>query len=499
MTVRFRLATALLAVWSVVACTHARRSLEVEPVPPSPGRAAADLPQPPAAVDVRAQASAPALPEGWQELAARLTLADVVGLALEHNDATRAAWQRARAAAARVGQERSDRWPDLDLSLGASRAQQSALGGQFKFQQGTWSPAADLSWLLYDFGGRGARVSEAEARLLAADWRHDATLQAVVLSVQEAYFLYLAARAELAAAEVTVKEAEVGLEAANRRREVGVATVADVLQAKTLLSQAELRRRTLAGQIETLRGSLATAMGVPANTPFEVGELPAELPAVTVTAAVEPLIERALAERPDLAALRWQAEQAARHLEAVRAEGRPAITLTGTANRTFYWAPESISGSAANNWSAGVALRFPLFTGFDHTFRVREAEADAEAAGADARSWEQQVVLDVWTALAELKTAAQRIETSRDLLGSASESERVALALYRQGVGSILDLLTAQVALASARSQEIQARTDWLLAVAHLAYATGSLGPSTPTLDEVADRIGAPPRETETP
>ncbi len=499
MTVRSRLAfVALLGAGSALACTHAGASLDVQPVPASAARPVAELPAAPRAAPDTARPVAE-LPDNWQELAARLTLGDVVDIALERNDATRAAWQRARSAAARVGQERSDLWPGVGLSLGASKTQQSALGGQFKFQQGTWSPAADLAWLLWDFGGRSARISEAEARLLAADWQHDATLQAVVLGVEEAYFRYLAARAEHDAAEATVREATVGLEAATRRREVGVATVADVLQAKTVLSQAELQRRTFAGQIEILRGSLATAMGIPANIPFEVGELPSELPAVEVAAAVEPLIERALAERPDLATLRWQAEQSARHLAAVRAEGRPEITLSGTANRTFYWAPESISGSAANNWSAGIALRFPLFTGFDHTFRVRQAEADAAAAGADARSYEQQVVLDVWTALAELKTAAQRMETSRDLLGSATESERVALALYREGVGSILDLLTAQVALASARSQEIEARTDWLLGIAHLAYATGSLGPAIPTLDEVAGRLGTSAPESEQP
>jgi outer membrane protein TolC len=51
----------------------------------------------------------------------------------------------------------------------------------------------------------------------------------------------------------------------------------------------------------------------------------------------------------------------------------------------------------------------------------------------------------------------------------------VATDRYRSGVGSILDVLTAEAALESARAQEIQARTDWFLAVAQLAHDTGTL------------------------
>jgi len=55
----------------------------------------------------------------------------------------------------------------------------------------------------------------------------------------------------------------------------------------------------------------------------------------------------------------------------------------------------------------------------------------------------------------------------------------VALGRYREGVGSILDLLTAQALLASARAQTISAYTDWYLAVARLAHATGTLEPDS--------------------
>jgi outer membrane protein TolC len=87
-------------------------------------------------------------------------------------------------------------------------------------------------------------------------------------------------------------------------------------------------------------------------------------------------------------------------------------------------------------------------------------------------------VLAVWTSHQNVQTAAQRVRASRDLLASAEQSAQVAQGRYKEGVGSILDLLVAQSALSSARAQEVQARADWLLALASLAHDTGSLGPA---------------------
>jgi outer membrane protein TolC len=72
------------------------------------------------------------------------------------------------------------------------------------------------------------------------------------------------------------------------------------------------------------------------------------------------------------------------------------------------------------------------------------------------------------------------VKSARDLLASAEQSERVALARYREGVGSILDSLAAQAALAEARSEVISAHADWFVAAARLARATGTLGPEPP-------------------
>ena len=82
----------------------------------------------------------------------------------------------------------------------------------------------------------------------------------------------------------------------------------------------------------------------------------------------------------------------------------------------------------------------------------------------------------VVTPYVPLHTAAARVRTADVLLASARQSEDVARGRYRAGVGTILDLLTAQTALASARAQQAQTRWTWATALAQLAHDVGVLG-----------------------
>jgi outer membrane protein TolC len=88
----------------------------------------------------------------------------------------------------------------------------------------------------------------------------------------------------------------------------------------------------------------------------------------------------------------------------------------------------------------------------------------------------------------------RRSITSADLLASATQSETVARARYKEGVGSIVDLLIAQSALATARAQDVQARWQWRTSLAQLAHDTGALGlRGEPLMPLITDTTGVRP------
>jgi len=443
--------------------------------PPSPS---APWNPPPEARAEQKPTPPPLIPEKYRREKTVLSLAEVIDIALRNNPVTRTSWAQARSAAAVLGQKRSEYYPEIDAGGNVTRQKATTFGGASTFFQTTYGPSATLSWLLLDFGGRAGDVEEARQALFAADWTHNAALQTVVLQVTSAFYAYGNAKELLVAQEASVAESQRNHDAANERHAAGVATIADVLQAKTALSQDTLALETVRGQIQTIRGQLATALGVPANIPVEIADLPETIDVEHVTASIDALIDEAQKERPDLGAARAQAEKARAHVGTARGELLPTLSAFGSANRLSYASPGGVP--YRTTYTGGLQLSVPIFDGFRRVYDVRQAEEDARAARAQAETLEQQVILQVWTSYYDVRTAAQRVQTSRDLLDSARQAADVTAGRYKSGVGSILDLLTAQRNLALARAQDVQARSDWYQSVAQLAHDTGVLLPPSP-------------------
>jgi len=392
-----------------------------------------------------------------------LTAVDAVDLMLCNHPQTREVWASARAQAALVGVARAGWLPTLAGSASRTR---------FEYEKAPFtrdSAAITLSWLLYDFGQRSANVENAEQLLAAAAATQDATVQTLFLSALQNYYSAQATQAAVTSALQAERSARESYQAAEARYSVGVATPADRLQAQTALSQATLNRIRAEGDARNALGALANALGFGAQQSIVLAELPALPAGVSFQKEVDALIAEAQSRRPDLKAAEAQVRAAQTSVELARAQGRPTISLG--AGPTW----QESAGVIQQGGSVGLTLNVPIFSGFDTTYRVRSAAAQAEVREAQRDRIRNQVALDVWKAYQSLTTATQSLQTTADLVASAEQSERVALGRYKAGVGTILDVLSAQSALASARLQRIQAQLDWNVYRATLAQSVGAL------------------------
>ncbi len=426
---------------------------------------------PPAQERIADPAVRPPVPPDLEQRISQLTLAEVVDIGLRNNPATRLSWANARAAAAAYGSERGSYLPTIDGEVTGTRLKTVASQGRSAVSQSVLSPGLNISYLLLDFGGRSGNVGAARNDLIAANFAHNATIQAVVLQIQRAHFEYIATRALLEAQRTTAREAKTNLAAAEERHRVGVATIADVLQARTAASQAELAVETTSGNLQTSRGALALALGFPANIPYDIDTTAGQRPVALLADSVDVLITRAVEARPDLAAAQAEFLAFRSQISVARANRLPSLTLNGTGGRTY----TSSLPRGGNNYSVSLGVRIPLSAGFSRIYDQRLAVALSEAAGARADALGQQVVFEVFSSYYALQTAARRVRTTNDLIASAEQSNEVALARYRAGVGSVLDLLSAQSALADARAQQILARLEWNTSLAQLARDAGVL------------------------
>ena len=397
-----------------------------------------------------------------------VALADCIRIALERNPRTQFTWQAARAEAARVGEERAAYLPSVELDAQAAHGKSVSLDSEIEREvRDTYALGLDVSYLLLDGGARRARVQSAEAGLLAADFRHNTTLQEVALAVEESYYERLGAKWLLKLADETVKRTQYQLELARARHKAGMVTRADVLRAETQRAEAELLRVQARNGMNIARGRLARNMGLPVNASFEIAETPAAVQRAELP-RIEQLLDEAARQRPELKTALAGIEQRRADLAGAQAASWPKLTATGSAGRKdTEFVPER------DEWFVGLLLGYALFDGFERSHRRRRAQAELASAMAEHTDLLRGIELEVWTAYWRLMEAGEAMEAAVALTASASESARLAEGEYKSGVSSIVGLIDAQTAQTEADRRLVQSRLDWYTAKTRFERAVG--------------------------
>lgn len=392
-----------------------------------------------------------------------LDLMSVVNIALCNNPQTREVWANSLSQAAQLGVTQSGYLPSVSASISEN---QNTPGNRQR------SMGLNLSYLLYDFGARASNLESARQLLFSVSASQNNTVQALFLAAVQAYYQARATRAAFEAATVSEHAAKESLNIAEARYLAGSNTPADKLTARTAWSQATLNRISADGAMKIAQGNLASLLGLDANQAVSLVSVQNDLPEQgfrNFEQDIALLIEQARKNRPDLLAAQALVKSAQATAEAARAAAKPTISMTASSNQS------SSAGVSTQGSTLGLSMSVPLFSGYAPTYRVRAAEAQIETRKAQMDRIRLQVALDVWSAFQNLLTATQNRRTTADLLGSAEQSERMALGRYKAGAGIMLDLLNAQTMLASARQQRIQADLNWNVARATLAQAMGNL------------------------
>lgn len=412
-----------------------------------------------------------AVPTGDLSSAHPLSLPELTEFALRNNPRTRQSWMAARAAAAGVGIERADQLPTITGNYNVLRAQQfNANTGAVVPWQTRFGPSISFSYLLYDFGVRGYQIETTEYRLLAANLSHNRALQDVIFLVEQAYYRLIGNDALVKVNELSLNNAKTALEAAQKRRESGLATAADVYRTETSVAQAELNLTRSRGELEKSRGLLAAVVGLPVNKAIGVRPMEAPLQLGTIADSIADLLARAKTTRPDLVAAEAQVRAAQASAKATARAGLPSIEVNGAGGHALF----NDNRNAVSNYSVGLALRIPIFTGFRDTYSARQAQFQAEAAEAGRDVLVKQAEVEVWQAYYDLTTVTSSISSAEAQVRSAEQTAQATLARYQSGFGTILDLITAQQEESNARVQRIQSYLDWFTTLARLQIAVGA-------------------------
>ena len=405
------------------------------------------------------------------------SLAELVDLAESHNPETRLAWEHARAQAAALGVARSELYPTLAAAaLSGTGRSEVFFGNRFDGQTvQDFQVVLDLNYNVFDFGGRSGRINAARAKVLAANFAFNDTHRSVIYQVERAYYGLLNSMGQEDAAQASLSNALAVQQAAEDRLAHGLATLPDVLQARSATAQAEYYLQAVLGAEQIARGDLATAVGTSATAVIHAEPLDQLSIPQSISDTVDQAINRALANRPDLMQQVAEIRSANASVKEAGAAYYPALSLSASpAVQSLYGLQSPYPWSHTADLVGGLSfnLQWTVFDGGARKNTLARAWANVHAAEAQAKVTSNQIADEVWTAYSNLNTAFRQRQAALALLEAASQSYSAALESYNYGVRSLLDVTDAQRTLAQARSADVLARTQVLTALAALDFRT---------------------------
>lgn len=321
--------------------------------------------------------------------------------------------------------------------------------------------------LIWDFGSVRHRAHAADKLVESFQANEHASTRSVVVDVRRAYFTARAQKALITVAKQSLDNFQAHLDQIQGFVSVGTRPEIDLAQAKTDVANARLSLINSTNAYSIAKANLGRAMGTAGAPDFEVAD--DELPPVeNEDGTVDQLLEKAIKGRPDVVVYDKQRESYELQVKGYKAQYWPTLSASAGASETG-----TALGDLGPAWNIGAAVNWPFFQGWLTHGQVREAEANADAARAQSDTVKLQVRVDIQQAQLGIRAAKESQKAATEAELNAKERLRLAEGRYTAGVGSIIELGDAQLALATASAQVVQANFNLSSARADLLAAMG--------------------------
>lgn len=404
-----------------------------------------------------------------------LTLEEALRIGAARQPQLRQAQASTEAARARVDQSLAPLLPQVSGTASYERSSDTARGTFSGFATASAAGATQDVYalgltgrlLVWDFGQTSGRWRAAQASAAGAERSELGTSHAVALGVRTAYFDAVAAKALIGVARDTLANEERHLEQIRAFVEIGTRPPIDLVSERANVANARVRLIQAENGYATARVRVEQAIGATDLGPWEVEQT--TLPAVPgEDAAPEVLLAEAAAARPELAALEQQLRAQQLTVRSLQGGFGPSVGVAAGVSEVGPYLDGLREG-----WNAQVTLTWPLFQGGQTRGQVREARANLSALDAQREQLRQQVRLELEQARLGVRAAVATLGASREASLAARERLSLAEGRYQTGVGNVLELSDAQLALTTALGQQVQAEFQLASARSQLLRALG--------------------------
>jgi outer membrane protein len=409
-----------------------------------------------------------------------ITRSDAERLALKNNPRITASHLLALAAGEVTRQTRASDLPQIYGAATAEKAEDgSRIGAGSLTDSRLYTHAGaggTFSQLVTDFGHTRNLVAMNKLQQRAQDRTTIATEQDVLLATDEAFYRLLNAQSLLNVAEATVAARRDVQNLTSALTKSALKSDLDLDVASADLSQSQLLQLDAENAVASASATLAAVLAAPPDTLYQAVEDPqAALPLPPAPDSSPALNASAQAQRPDLQALRLNAQAYQKYARTQELQHLPTIAALATGGIT----PVAPDGIFVPNWYAagGVNLSVPAFTGFRIDAQAQEARLRQKATEKQVQDLSDTIARDVRIGILNAQTAFRRISVADQFRVQTAQALALAQTRYKLGLSSIVELSQAQLQSTQAAVAAVNARYDYLLALRSLDYAEGQLTP----------------------
>jgi len=426
-----------------------------------------------AEIQMQVQA-APTTPSSPSPTGKLLTIEDAVRIGLDNHPRIKSANERILSQQAVLGQQMAAYYPTISLSNRYSTSLSSSSGGN-DHAADLISVLANFNMTLYNFGKREGNVQAARETLGAVQQDYATTTQDTVLSIKQAYYVYLGSQALVKVRLETVRNRELLVRQARGFFEVGTRAKIDVARAEANLYSAQADLIAAENAVKIAWVTLRNAMGSPRLPEQPVAE---DSPEVEFSTNLAGARNVAFDARSELKSFESQRKASDQLIATARRGHLPDLIFDASYGRRHV-SDEVVNGRHLNTfplqptWSVQLSFNIPIFDGFRTTQRVEETLHNYYNIRAQEEERRQLIALEVETFYLRVVETQERIKANESAAKAAKENLDLAQGRYQVGVGSIIEVTDAETLYTDAQTTYIRTVYEYKIADAQLARAMG--------------------------
>ena len=305
----------------------------------------------------------------------------------------------------------------------------------------------------------------------------------LVGEVKKSFYTILVAEQSLSVLKESEKNVQATVDQTRAMMENGLASEYELLTAEVQLSNMKPMIIQTENSIKVAKQMFKMYLYLPQDIEVEVvGELDDFQHEVLMSTGA---FSTDISGNSDLALMDIQREILFRQFRVLQTNRMPTLAAFGNfqwmgRNKISLGAMSGGSGPAGEIWenqapmSAGLQLSVPIFSGFVNVNKERQIKKSMEQLTLQRDYMVEGLVVQVENAISSLLTAQAQMIANEKTIAQAQKSYEITNVRYINGMGTILELNMAEVALTQAKLQYSQSIYDYLYAEAEYKKLLGT-------------------------